>query len=76
MTTWAGLTVFVCLNENPILGPLSLIDVMIYFQEVDKLFHDCDINSNDILDKMEIARLNLHFLFKIPRLGNQLMGKS
>ncbi|VDI30258.1 Hypothetical predicted protein [Mytilus galloprovincialis] len=44
--------------------------------EVDRLFSECDVNNNDILEKSELARLNLQIMNKIPRLGCQSIGDT
>ncbi|CAG2236821.1 ISWI [Mytilus edulis] len=44
--------------------------------EVDRLFSECDVNNNDILEQSELARLNLQIMNKIPRLGCQSIGDT
>ncbi|CAC5389321.1 LRRK2 [Mytilus coruscus] len=44
--------------------------------EVDRMFTECDVNNNDILEKSELARLNLQIMKKIPRLGCQSIGDT
>ena len=47
-----------------------------FFQTVDKLFHDYDVNNNNVLDPTELANLNLYFMMRIPRLGLKKKGNS
>jgi hypothetical protein len=63
---WQYFQIIICLNWWP----------HFFFQTVDKLFHDYDVNNNNVLDPTELANLNLYFMMRIPRLGLKKKGNS
>ena len=46
----------------------------ILFQRVDELFSEFDVNSNNVLDQTELAKLNMYLMMSIPRLGIKHLG--
>ena len=45
-------------------------------QKMLKLFHEFDQNKNGMLDSEEIAALNVHIFWDVPRIGSKDISES